>query len=279
MLGGCVVSVNRIFTVAFVAVSLYFWVAPSVCIELKINGCIENKRLRRRASSKVYPKYWPGWAEERLGCCPPLGYGRSRPMNKIDPLTVSLMAPGIWPALQEDAHRYGVRRGSVRILWGMWQHPGLFAVAVHRFGAWANTQFARQATLRRLVKMPYHLCRKIALFRAQIELLEGMEIGPGLYLSDRGSIILGAKRIGRNCTIGATVTIGMGTRTHEVPVLGDDVVIGDRAIVYGDISLGRGVQVDSGSVLTKSVPADTEVSGNPARIKRTSTSAGQATDG
>lgn len=199
-------------------------------------------------------------------------------MNKIDPLLVSVGAPGMWPALQEDAYRYGVGRGSLRILWGMWRHPGLFAIAVHRYGAWANNRFAMQATLRRFMKMPYHLCRKLALFRAQIELLEGMEIGAGLYLSNRGSIVLGAKRIGRNCTIGTTVTIGMGTRTHEVPVLGDDVMIGDRAIVYGDISLGRGVRVHNDSVLTKSVPADTEISGNPGRIKRMATSAERTID-
>src|SRR5262249_39750808 len=49
-------------------------------------------------------------------------------------------------------------------------------------------------------------------------------------------------------------------------VIGDDVWIGIGAIILKGVTIGRGARVAAGAVVTRSVPAGTAVSGNPARI-------------
>ena len=48
--------------------------------------------------------------------------------------------------------------------------------------------------------------------------------------------------------------------------IGDDVWIGDGAIIMPGVTIGDLVLVASGSVVTKSVPSGVVVGGNPARI-------------
>lgn len=50
--------------------------------------------------------------------------------------------------------------------------------------------------------------------------------------------------------------------------IGDDCWIGGNAIILPGVTLGRGVVVGAGSVVTKSVPAFTVVAGNPAKVLR-----------
>jgi acetyltransferase-like isoleucine patch superfamily enzyme len=48
----------------------------------------------------------------------------------------------------------------------------------------------------------------------------------------------------------------------------DDVWIGNRVIVLDGIHVGRGAVIGAGSVVTKDVPINAVVVGNPARIVR-----------
>lgn len=50
--------------------------------------------------------------------------------------------------------------------------------------------------------------------------------------------------------------------------LGDDVWIGGGAIVLAGVTLGDGAVVGAGSVVTRDVPPQTVVAGNPARVLR-----------
>lgn len=89
-------------------------------------------------------------------------------------------------------------------------------------------------------------------------------------------------------TIGDRVTVTSGVRilTHDGAtwlvrddqnrrwqryrrvVIGSDVFIGINAIVLPGVSIGSRVVVAAGSVVTRSVPDDSVVAGNPARIIR-----------
>ncbi|MBB3060368.1 acyltransferase [Microbulbifer rhizosphaerae] len=100
-------------------------------------------------------------------------------------------------------------------------------------------------------------------------------ISPGVRISAAESIT-----IGNACMIAANVYIsdsdwhGLYNRTRPfrctAPVrLGDNVWVGDSAIVCKGVSIGDNSVVGAGSVVTRDVPANTVVAGNPAReIKR-----------
>ena len=52
----------------------------------------------------------------------------------------------------------------------------------------------------------------------------------------------------------------------EVPVIGNDVWIGDNVVIYSGVNIGDGAVIAGQSVVTKSVPPYAVVAGNPARI-------------
>jgi len=108
----------------------------------------------------------------------------------------------------------------------------------------------------------------------------GLAIGNDTYVGPRCT--LGA---GGGITIGANVTLGAAVdllaENHEFAdagslisaqgvtrqgiVLENDVWIGNRAIVLDGVRVGKGAVIGAGAVVTKDVPCDTVVAGNPAR--------------
>jgi maltose O-acetyltransferase len=85
-------------------------------------------------------------------------------------------------------------------------------------------------------------------------------------------------RIGDNCFIAPGVHIYTATHPlhaeerisgaeYGIPVtIGDNVWIGGRAVINPGVTLGNNVVVASGAVVTKDVPDNVVVGGNPARV-------------
>lgn len=96
----------------------------------------------------------------------------------------------------------------------------------------------------------------------------GQQIGDGLVIQHGFSTIFNCERMGKNCQVWQGVTIGKSRSGKEQPkpVIGDNVRICANAVVIGGITIGDNVTIGAGSVVTKSVPADCVVAGNPARI-------------
>lgn len=93
--------------------------------------------------------------------------------------------------------------------------------------------------------------------------------GGGLYLVHPRCTIIGAKKIGKNCVVRHLTTIGSNGRDdmeHLTPIIGDNVDIGCLVGIFGDITIGNNVKIGAGTILTKSVPDNCVVVGNPARI-------------
>lgn len=92
-------------------------------------------------------------------------------------------------------------------------------------------------------------------------------VGHGLVLQHGFSTIINAKVIGENCQIWHNVTIGLSeSGSNKKPSIGNNVKICAGAIVLGDIHIGNNAIIGAGAVVTKNVPEDVTVVGNPAVI-------------
>lgn len=90
-------------------------------------------------------------------------------------------------------------------------------------------------------------------------------IGPGLLVSHNHCVIF-PKQTGKNFRVGPGVVIG---RNGDFPTFGDNVYVAANATVIGDIHIGNNVIIGAGSVVTKDVPDNVVVVGNPARVIHT----------
>ena len=97
-----------------------------------------------------------------------------------------------------------------------------------------------------------------------------VDIGEGLYLGHRGTIIINQEtKIGKNVNIQSGVTIGQENRGKRkgAPTIGNSVWIGANAVIVGKISIGDDVLIAPNAYVNFDVPSHSIVIGNPAQIK------------
>lgn len=104
-----------------------------------------------------------------------------------------------------------------------------------------------------------------------IEVSPKVQIGGGLFLPHTVGTVIGASRIGNNCTIMQGVTLGtrepdMGFDASLRPVIGDEVLICSGAKVIGGITVGNHAKIGANAVVLEDVPAHALAVGVPARI-------------
>lgn len=143
--------------------------------------------------------------------------------------------------------------------------------------------------------------RRSGRLRAALLRLNGATVGEdcwvhgGLVIQEAFRINLGDKVfINANCLLDGAASITIGDRvsvayqvtlitgTHQIGpsdcragalaprpiVVGEGAWIGARAVILPGVTIGRGAVVAAGAVVTKDVPDDTIVAGNPARVMR-----------
>ena len=93
------------------------------------------------------------------------------------------------------------------------------------------------------------------------------EIGEGCHFEHNYATYLNAERIGRDFYCLHLVTLGNDSQGRR-PVIGDGVSIYTGATVFGGIHIGDNVTIGAGAVVSKDVPANCTVVGNPAVIVR-----------
>lgn len=153
------------------------------------------------------------------------------------------------------------RRGLV---W--FSSPGLLVLAVQRLGHHYVLQREREGwTVRLLVlRLLMALGPRLLVLVCKSDVASKAYFEPGVYLSDRGYLILGPQRIGSGTVIHERVTIGVTAGGTDGPNIGRNVWIGPDCIIYGNITIGDGATVLPGSVVSANVSAGSVVEGNPA---------------
>ncbi len=142
----------------------------------------------------------------------------------------------------------------------LFRHMPLRAMAWFRLGCWCKQ--------RGIPFFPGFTQRQIY-SRYGLEIMVGAEIGGGLYIAHPIGTVVAPKRLGRNCSIIAAVTIGMRNE-WEFPVIGDEVFIGAGARILGRLTIGDGAQIGANAVVISDIPAGATAVGIPARVIRAS---------
>lgn len=92
------------------------------------------------------------------------------------------------------------------------------------------------------------------------------EIAEGVYFCHNAfGVVINSNAKLMGGVIQHGVTIGE-TDAQEAPTIGEDVFIGARAIVLGNIKVGNHAKIGAGAVVVKDVPPGSTVVGNPACI-------------
>lgn len=144
--------------------------------------------------------------------------------------------------------------------------PGLWVMAVYRFGRW------RYKIKPRLIRLPFSFLYK--LLKVVVQMMTGIELPCETQLGRRvridhfsDIIISGDAVIGDDVIIRNGVTIGL-RRTEErgAPIIGNRVDIGAGAKILGKITIGDDVVIGANAVVLKDVPSHSLAVGVPARI-------------
>lgn len=105
-----------------------------------------------------------------------------------------------------------------------------------------------------------------------VEIHPGASIGNGFFIDHGMGVVVGeTTEIGDYVTLFQGVTLG-GTgkeKGKRHPTLGNHVVVGSGAKVLGNIRIGDSVKIGANSVVLRSVPSNSTVTGIPGRIVKT----------
>lgn len=112
--------------------------------------------------------------------------------------------------------------------------------------------------------------------RIIIEWFMGTELNWNLKINGKlklfhgqGLIINPNTIIGDNCTLRCNTVIGNNGKDKNAPIIGNNVDIGVNCCIIGNIKIGDNVIIGAGTVITKDVPSNVVVVGNPAKIIKT----------
>lgn len=179
-------------------------------------------------------------------------------MNKLKRgfVQLSYLPWDIKAAFQEDPALHGKMLGFLELV----LYQGVWAVFFHRIAHFLYC-----------LRIPFipRLISQLSRFFTQIEIHPGAFIDKGFFVDHGSGVVIGeTAEIGKNVLMYHQVTLG-GTSLStgkRHPTVGDNVLIGAGAKLFGPIKIGNNTQIGGGSVVVKDVPENCVVVGNPGRV-------------
>lgn len=165
--------------------------------------------------------------------------------------------------IREDIQTVFAKDPAARSVWEVvLLYPGLHSVWLHRIAHWLWTH--KRFFWARLLS-------EVNRFFTGIEIHPGATIGRRFFIDHGMGVVIGeTAEVGDDVLMYKGVVLG-GTSSEPVkrhPTVGNGVVLGTDAVVLGDIVIGEGAKVGSGSVVVRNVPAFATVVGVPGRVVR-----------
>lgn len=93
--------------------------------------------------------------------------------------------------------------------------------------------------------------------------------GGGIFFTHAWGTVINCRHIGKGCYFMQNTVIGNKQTkdgSYVKPYLESNIFVGANAVIIGDVHIGNNVKIGAGSVVTKSIPDNCVVVGNPARI-------------
>ena len=149
---------------------------------------------------------------------------------------------------------------------------GFQALQTHRVAHWLWRQGRHSLTL----FLQSCMSQKLG-----VDIHPAAQFGKGILLDHATGLVVGETAVvGNKVSILQSVTLGGTGKTDgdRHPKIGDGVLISAGAKILGNITVGEGAKVGSGSVVLKDVPPHTTVAGVPARVVGVPTSDNPALD-
>lgn len=139
-------------------------------------------------------------------------------------------------------------------------YPGIHALWAHRL---AHDLWGADSRL--AARIVAHASR----FVTGVEIHPAARVGHSVFIDHGMGVVIGeTATIGDGCLIYKGVVLGGTSLANRVrhPQVGNNVVIGSNACILGNITVGDGARIGSGSVVVKPVPAGATVVGVPGRL-------------
>jgi putative colanic acid biosynthesis acetyltransferase WcaB len=160
----------------------------------------------------------------------------------------------------------GLEKIKLDILQNIGNRKGMLVVLSYRISHYI---YYHPNRIVRILGLPVRKLKSLFLkYLMGIEIPEQCHVGHGLVVwHGNGLIINPATKIGNFVMLRHTTTIGNKCKNSLSPVIGNFVDIGAHTVIIGNISIGDNVTIGAGSIVTKSIPANSIAYGNPLLIK------------
>jgi len=176
--------------------------------------------------------------------------------------------PAGWSGIRADLAHYarihGATTAVAKVLLPL-RAPSLLALAVYRFGRWAYGR-PRPAPIALSVKALYRVLFWTVRKLTRVGIAQTARIGAEVWLASGAPLVVMAS-IGRGSVLLGSNTLGSGggPGARGAPRLGERVVVGPGAVLFGPIEVPDGCVIGPNSVVRESLAAPGAYLGAPVR--------------